>query len=244
MAASERRSVKRRTVRCWCGMRRNWFFARSGSLTGIGSAWNLQSSVTAGDGATWFLGPDIVVGDPFIYRWTNGESPADSTGRAVGLFIGTDGSVFAKTGSNVLLQNIGSNAGFSTNWQLLARSIVTNTTSLNLGSTTVGIASAAQSFTVSGNYLSANLVVTAPAGIELSVDNGNSWQGSQTLVPSAVDGSIASTSIQARISSSAPLGSLSGNITVASTGATQQNVGVSGSIIEAPSLIVRPPTMR
>ncbi len=34
MAASERRSVKRRTVRCWCGMRRNWFSLEADRLQG------------------------------------------------------------------------------------------------------------------------------------------------------------------------------------------------------------------
>ena len=107
--------------------------------------------------------------------------------------------------------------------------VTASTSSLALGTTTAGTASTpAQSFTVSGSNLTADLIVTAPTGVELSKDSGTSWQTSETLTPSS--GTVSTTTIQSRISAGASAGSISGNITCASTGATTQNVSVSGTV--------------
>ncbi|NBV25690.1 MAG: hypothetical protein EBS05_27780, partial [Proteobacteria bacterium] len=84
-----------------------------------------------------------------------------------------------------------------------------NVTSLALGTTTAGTASTpAKFFFLSGGPLTANLVVTAPTGVELSQD-GSIWHTSETLTPT--DGSVGTTLIYARISASASAGSISGN---------------------------------
>ncbi|MBX7212366.1 MAG: hypothetical protein K1X78_28935, partial [Verrucomicrobiaceae bacterium] len=110
--------------------------------------------------------------------------------------------------------------------------VTASTGSLALGTATQGSAGTEQSFTVSGSSLTANLVVTAPTGVEVSTTSGSGFGASVSLPPGS--GSVATTTIYARIKSSAASGVVSGNITVASTGATTQNVSVSGTVNPAP----------
>ena len=100
--------------------------------------------------------------------------------------------------------------------------------SLSGFSTTIGTQSSAQTFTVSGSYLTANATVTAPAGYVVSLSSGSGYGSSVTVTESG--GTISSTTIYVAISASAPVGNPSGNVTVASTGATTQNVAVSGTV--------------
>lgn len=99
---------------------------------------------------------------------------------------------------------------------------------LNPFSTTNGTASTAQAFTASGSGLLGSIVVTAPAGFELSTTGNGSFLGNLTLTPAS--GNVSLTSIYARIAASAGIGSLSGNISLASLNATTQNVAVTGNV--------------
>lgn len=101
-------------------------------------------------------------------------------------------------------------------------------TSLSGFSTTIGTQSSAQTFTVSGSYLTANATVTAPSGYVVSLSSGSGYGSSVNVTESG--GTISATTIYVAISSSAPAGSPSGNVTAASTGATTQNVAVSGTV--------------
>ncbi len=114
---------------------------------------------------------------------------------------------------------------------------------LNLGTTTYGTAGAAATYDVSGNYLTSPVSITAPIGVELSTD-ATHWSGALTLNP--VNGTLASTVIDARISARADAGGISGDITETSTGANTQYISVNGnvapkaltvSIVGAPSKI-------
>jgi hypothetical protein len=91
-----------------------------------------------------------------------------------------------------------------------------------------GVASTASQFTVSGANLSANMSVAAPAGFEVSTASGSGFASSVTLTPSS--GTVGSTTIYVRLKSNATPGANSGNVTVASTGASSQTVAVSGTI--------------
>ena len=149
--------------------------------------------------------------------------------------------------STVTYQQGFSNAGFfqngftytgshSISLGVTAPTVTASTSSVALGTTTAGTASTpAQSFTVGGSNLTADLIVTAPTGVELSKDSGSTWQTSETLTPS--DGTVSTTTIQARTSAGASTGSISGNITCASSGATTQNVSVTGTV-NSPSYVV------
>lgn len=95
-----------------------------------------------------------------------------------------------------------------------------------------GSASASQSFTVSGTALTANLVVTAPTGYEVSTTAGSGYASSVILTPAS--GIVVNTTIYVRLAATAT-GTLAGNITIASTGATTQNVAVTGTVNTLPS---------
>ena len=114
-----------------------------------------------------------------------------------------------------------------------ASSLITVTSSLSAFSTCVGTASAEQSFSASGNNLTANITITAPAGFEVSTTSGSGFGSSVTLTQSG--GSVNSTTIYVRVSNSAT-GTPSGNITIESTGATTQNVAVSGTVNALPTI--------
>ena len=108
-------------------------------------------------------------------------------------------------------------------------SLTLSKTSLSGFSTTAGTASASQSYTVNGTGLTANVVVTAPAGYEVSLDN-SAFAGAQTLVP--VNGNLSAV-VYVRLSASAQVGSTTLTITDAGGGVTSQSVTVSGTVIAA-----------
>ena len=89
--------------------------------------------------------------------------------------------------------------------------------------------SANQNFTVSGSNLSANATLTAPADYEIATVAGGPYSGSITL--NQVAGNIALTTIYVRLKAGKAVGLYNGEtITVASAGATTQNVTCSGSV--------------
>ena len=104
---------------------------------------------------------------------------------------------------------------------------ITTVGTLTAFSTCFGTASAEQSFTVSGSNLTANIIVRAPTGFEVSTTSGSNFGSSATLTQSG--GSVASTTIYVRLAATAT-GILNGGVTCASTRATTQNVAVSGTV--------------
>jgi hypothetical protein len=110
---------------------------------------------------------------------------------------------------------------------------------LPLGTTTYGTAGAAQSFTVGGSDLTSDIVLTAPAGVELS--DGGAYGTSLDLKETG--GTVGTTTVMARITSTATAGTVGGKITADSSGATEQDVSVSGSVQSASQAInFTPPT--
>ena len=82
--------------------------------------------------------------------------------------------------------------------------------------TVYGTASSSASFTVSGSNLTAGILVTPPAGFEVSLDN---FAFSNTVTVGSA-GTFPSTPVYIRLKQTAFVGSYSGNITLKSPGAT------------------------
>ncbi len=120
--------------------------------------------------------------------------------------------------------------------------ITVSPTTLAFGNITVGQTSTAQSFTVSGANLTANITITAPTGYTISTTSGGTYASTLTLTQTA--GTVANTTIYVKFSPTA-VQSYSGNITNVSTGATTKNVAVSGAGIAAPTptITVSPSTL-
>lgn len=106
-------------------------------------------------------------------------------------------------------------------------STISNFTSF---STTAGSASASQSYTVSGDYLTDDVTITAPANFEVSTNN-TSFSSSVVLNQTGGNLDGEPVTVYARITSGASAGSVSGNISHASTDATTVNIAVDGEVI-------------
>ena len=104
--------------------------------------------------------------------------------------------------------------------------------------TTYGVPSAAQGFSVSGSNLTADITATAPTGFEVSSDN-NTFGGTATIAQS---GGAASGTIYIRLAATAAVsGSYDGkNIVLSSTAATSVNIATaaSGNSVAAAALTI------
>jgi hypothetical protein len=94
-----------------------------------------------------------------------------------------------------------------------------------------GQPSTSQVISVMGINLTNDVIITAPAGFEISLLVGSGYSNSVTL--SGTGGILASTNIYIRVSSGST-GTVSGNIVFSSTGATSQNIPVSATINPLP----------
>jgi hypothetical protein len=97
---------------------------------------------------------------------------------------------------------------------------------LAFGSQVVNTSGSEQSYTVSGINLTANIVITAPSGFQVSTTSGSGFGSSVTLTQSG--GTVNNTTIYARFSPN-NVASFSDNITHTSAGATTQNKAVTGT---------------
>lgn len=95
---------------------------------------------------------------------------------------------------------------------------------------TTCIASAPQSFQVKGENLNGNLVITAPTGYEISLTSGGAYSSSLNITPSC--GTVLPTTIFIRLKAGLTVGAYNGNVVLSSTGATSQNLAVTGTVQE------------
>ena len=93
---------------------------------------------------------------------------------------------------------------------------------------------ASQTFYIGVSPSILDLTITAPAGYEVR-ENSIGTFGSTVAFTSA-SGSIADKTIEVRMTSSAVSGVISGNIVCSSTAAASQNVAVSGTVSDVPSI--------
>lgn len=108
-----------------------------------------------------------------------------------------------------------------------------NTSAVN---TTYGTASASTSFAVSGSNMSQGILITPPAGLEISTDNATF---SSTLTIGTA-GNIPSTTVYIRLAASTMVGSYSGDIILSSAGATSVNVSMPLSTVNPATLTITP----
>jgi hypothetical protein len=92
---------------------------------------------------------------------------------------------------------------------------------------TVGSNSSSQNYTVSGSNLTDNITITAPSGFAVSLSNNVGFGPSITLTQTG--GIVNGRTIYVRLTG-VTQGSYAGNVTHTSTGATTQNVAVTGNV--------------
>ena len=106
---------------------------------------------------------------------------------------------------------------------------------LNLGSTTVGTSSAQVSFNTAGFNMNTPINVAAPANVQVSLSATTGYAGNINTAAPAASRQLASTQIFVRIAASAPVGPVSGNLTLTSSGATTVTIAVTGTVNPPPA---------
>jgi hypothetical protein len=89
------------------------------------------------------------------------------------------------------------------------------------------VPSAEQTFTVEGLFLTENIVVTAPTNYEVSLATGTAFSASVALVPSS--GTVAETTIYARLKAGLTAGNYTGNMVVSTSGVADATIEVNGN---------------
>ena len=143
-------------------------YARIGSTNGMGIGWQLLTAVTAGDGATWFLGADGTGNDLYIYRWAANGAPTYSIGSATQLSVLADGSILARNSVGNTYLRVGSNAGLGSYWELV---VIASTPSALTSPTRLGNGAFQLSFT---NQPGASFTVLTSTNLALPLNNWSS----------------------------------------------------------------------
>jgi autotransporter-associated beta strand protein len=184
----------------------------NGGGGGAGTTANGSNGTTTAGGVGGTGNPNNGTGG-----WSNSTAPSSNGG-------GGGGGAYGSTG------NGGSGAtGFVRITYTVNPAISISASTLDPISSCASTVSNSRSFTVSGSNLTTNLVVTAPSGFEVSKDN-SAWSGNGgnvTYTPSS--GTVSNTTVYVRMASLSSSPS-SGNVACTSTGATTQNVAVSGAV--------------
>ena len=98
-----------------------------------------------------------------------------------------------------------------------------------------------QSFTVSGNYLTANLTVTPPTDFEISLTSGVSFVAANPISITPTSGTVTATTIYVRLKAGLAIGTYAAeNIAMTSTNAITKNVACSGTVTNIPVITISP----
>jgi len=105
--------------------------------------------------------------------------------------------------------------------------------------------SAEQSFTVTGSYLTGNIIVTPPASnFEISTTSGSGFGTAAIPLTKSTGGTVSATIyVRLKASLTAPLTISPVNLAISSTGATTQNVTLSGAVVNTATVLVYKATL-
>ena len=115
--------------------------------------------------------------------------------------------------------------------------VISTTGSFSALSTQYGTESSPSSISVSGEALTDDILVTAPAGFEVSKTSGTTgFAATQTLIQSS--NTVNATTIYLRLAAATAVGSYSGNVVLSSTDATTVNVATVSSSVSPKGLTI------
>jgi uncharacterized repeat protein (TIGR02543 family) len=121
-------------------------------------------------------------------------------------------------------------------WTVISTPTISSSGTLSAVSTTYGTASSNTTFSVSGSALTNDIVVTPPAGFQVSLSAASGFGTSLTLTQTA--GVVSSTTIYVRLAATTNAGTYSGNIVLSSTGASNVNVATVSSTVNPATLTI------
>jgi uncharacterized repeat protein (TIGR02543 family) len=128
------------------------------------------------------------------------------------------------------------NATLYAQWTVISTPTISSSGTLSALSTTYGTASSTTTFSVSGSALTNDIVVTPPAGFQVSLSAASGFGTSLTLTQTA--GVVSSTTIYVRLAATTNAGTYSGNIVLSSTGASNVNVATVSSTVNPAILTI------
>jgi len=134
-----------------------------------------------------------------------------------------------------ITQNINCNSGpvtFTITVNPSSQPAIASSGTINASNTVYGTASSPSTFTVSGNNLTAGILVTPPAGFEVST-NGINFSNTIT-VGSA--GAVSSATLYIRLAATTPVNNYSGNVVLSSSNATNVNINIPNSVVTPAAL--------
>lgn len=221
----------------------------SGSITAFSSCSGIASSAQSTTVSGICLSNNINTAAPTGFEvsldgstWANSATITQNSGSASAtLYVRMKALSSSPSNGNITLSSTGANSvtialSGTVN---ICTSVAATPTSLSGFATCFGTASTHQTTSVSGSGLTANMVLTAPTGYEISLSSGSGFASTLTLTQSS--GTVAATTIYVRLSASAAAGAANGNITISSTGASDALVALSGTVNAIPTVTITAP---
>jgi len=201
------------------------FMAKS-MLNGAGTRDVVLTMATSIDGGTTWIGSAPVASLPNANQTTftnftySLPVAANNQSNVLVRFYVTRGATGTSTAAKLVIDDV-------TILQSTAPQITLSQNALSFTQVS-GVPSQSQSVTVSGSNLLGNVSLTAPTNFEISLASTSGFTSSLNLT--AASGNIVSTPIYVRLNS-ASNGSFSGNLSVAASGVTTQNVALTGNCV-------------
>ena len=191
----------------------------------------LFSRLAIDDGGYWQTATEIEPTGISSHAWTTGASNGNtgwSANNTEDITV-SNSATSSHSGTYTLTTTYTNGCTFSDDILVTVTvPTITTTGSLSAMSSCSNGNSSEESFSVSGTNLTANLVVTPPAGYEVSTTSGSGFGSSISLSPSS--GTVSSSTVYVRTAIGASNGA-SGDVACTSTNATTQNVATSSATI-------------
>ncbi|WP_340110732.1 glycoside hydrolase family 98 domain-containing protein [Maribellus mangrovi] len=96
--------------------------------------------------------------------------------------------------------------------------------------------SSSQSFSVSGSSLTGDILITSPAGFEISLSETTGYESSLTLTPA--NGEVAMQTVYARMKSGLSVGTRSGDIRISSEAVSVRLLSINGEVSPPPTSVL------
>lgn len=181
---------------------------------------------------------------------TTGSGTTAITPNGTALRYSTTGTVFNSC-KQILLNEIGkttanwnttgASALAATDWSFTVLPTCPSPTIVTTGAVAAltaeyGSASANETFSVSGTFLTNTIGISAPAGFEISLNPTSGFAGTLTLTPTS--GTVASTPVYVRLLATDLVGAYSGTISAATIGGTTVEVTIPSSTVTPKPLTI------
>lgn len=152
--------------------------------------------------------------------------------------------VVAPVGATVFVFSVRSSAYSNVSWDNFSFSVntkptlyVSKTELIDFNYAPGSGPSAEKTFVVKGSNLTSSITVTAPLNYEISTSSGSLFVANKTIIIPQTNGLVNSVTIYTRLKSNLSTNIYTGDITVVSTGATSQNISLTGTVGSPPVLI-------